>query len=75
MRATNAVIRASHWGRGIKFVSSVWFALFFNVWMEGKIGVGLLFVALLTAVYWTVGSFMEAFEHRSDLTGTSSAGR
>lgn len=53
---------AADFGSRLKLVSSAWFTLFFYLWLEGKLGAGLLIVALLTAVYWTIGSSMENFE-------------
>jgi len=71
VRKNSPVTEALHWGRNIKFVSVGWFAFFFYVWLEGKIAAGFLLVAMLTAVYWTVGTSMEQFECRSEAISTS----
>jgi hypothetical protein len=66
VREKNPVTAANHLGRNLKFVSTGWFAFFFNVWLEGKIASGLLLAAVLTAVYWTIGTSIEKVEYRGD---------
>lgn len=65
MRANQMMIEPSNWGQGIKFISASWFAWFFNIWLEGGIGAGLLLAAALAAVYWTLGSTLEEFAYNN----------
>ena len=60
MNANEVAAATSRWGKGIKLVAVGSFALLFHAWLKGEIGSGFLFAAILTAVYWTVGSFLEA---------------
>ena len=71
MNVNDAMSEASRWGRAIKFVSISWFAFFFNLWLDGKIASGLLFVATLMAVYWTVGSSLEESACVANFVSTS----
>lgn len=59
----------ANWGSRLKLVSSAWFALFFYVWLDGKLGAGFLFAALLTAVYWTIGTSMQNFDAGGSFAG------
>ncbi len=60
MGMQNSSFAPRRWGRGLKIVAIGWITLLFSAWLHGEITAGLVWGAVASGVFWTVGSFLES---------------